>query len=171
MNQLMYASLFALLTLAGCASDGAQKAPKDDESWRTASQRVGERRPLRPETAKPMEATIDPATFVEVEDASNAGPLGFLRWTEGMPPLVKVENPQPRYNDEARRARIQGVVLLDLWIDEKGAVVRVDVVKELPMGLTDSAVEAAKKFKYEPVVVDEKAIRVVHRETLNFRLQ
>ncbi len=65
-------------------------------------------------------------------------------------PPVKIQTPQPSYNDRARAARIQGTMLFEAIIDENGDVRCVDVVKGLPMGLSEDAVRVVSRWKYRP---------------------
>lgn len=50
----------------------------------------------------------------------------------------------------AQRARIRGEVVLELAIDETGHVVDVEVIQGLPLGITESAVRAARHWRYRP---------------------
>ncbi len=86
-------------------------------------------------------------------------------------PPVKIYTPQPQYTEEARRARIQGVVILQTIIDCRGDVTEVTVLKGLPMGLTESAVAAVSQWRFEPARVDGRPISVYYNLTVNFRLQ
>jgi TonB family protein len=49
---------------------------------------------------------------------------------------------KPEYTREARRARIQGVVIVEVVIDAAGNVTDAKVLKPLPMGLDRMAIEA-----------------------------
>lgn len=208
---LLLALLFPLLALTGCASDGAQ-TPKDDDSWRTASQRVPDksRRPSPGELAKQAKAralmadeaesesesedeSADAADGADAEDSTEDpadeaasgglkppirldpdGPKDrdtYVRLQDGWTRPVKIHDPQPQYNEDARKARIQGVVMLDALIDETGTVRGTDLVKGLPMGLTLEAYKAVKTWRFKPVVVDGEPVRVIYRLTVNFRLQ
>jgi periplasmic protein TonB len=54
------------------------------------------------------------------------------------------------YTDEARRAAIEGTVVLDLVIGEDGRVREVHVVTGLSHGLTEAAIAAAKACRFSP---------------------
>jgi len=58
--------------------------------------------------------------------------------------------PEPPYSDEARKAKLQGVVTLRVLIGNDGRARRVQVVKGLGMGLDESAVEAVQRWHFAP---------------------
>jgi len=84
---------------------------------------------------------------------------------------VKVTAPQPQYTEIARKARIQGVVIVQAIIDKQGNVTNVKVLKGLPMGLSEQSVEAIKKWKFKPATLNGKPVDVYYNLTVNFRLQ
>ena len=86
-------------------------------------------------------------------------------------PPIKIYHPQPQYTEEARRARVQGVVILEATIDRQGDVVDVRVVKGLPMGLDKSAVETALQWKFKPALENGKPVAVFFNLLVNFSLQ
>ena len=88
-----------------------------------------------------------------------------------MTPARKLFSPAPQYTEMARRARIQGIVIVQAIIDERGSVRVVDVLKGLPMGLTESAVAAIEKWKFQPATRDGKPVAVYYNLTSNFQLQ
>ena len=67
-------------------------------------------------------------------------PEGPVRYVVGgnITEPVKVSAPAPRYPEAARRARIQGPVILELIIDKRGNVRSVKVLRGLPLGCTDA---------------------------------
>jgi TonB family protein len=77
----------------------------------------------------------------------------------------------PVYTEAARKERVQGLVILRLVIDETGQVDEVEVLKELPYGLTDNAIAAVKKWKFEPARHEGKPVAVLYNITINFRLE
>jgi protein TonB len=55
-----------------------------------------------------------------------------------------------QYTDEAKRAAIEGTVVLDLVVGEDGRVREVQVVSGLGHGLTEAAVAAARACRFSP---------------------
>ncbi|MXZ36674.1 MAG: energy transducer TonB [Holophagales bacterium] len=83
---------------------------------------------------------------------------------------VKIHDVAPQYPDVAREARVQGVVILKTLIDDEGNVADIEVLKSLPMGLSEAAVDAVKQWKFEPATVDGTPVPTNHHVTVNFRL-
>ena len=84
---------------------------------------------------------------------------------------VKIFAPNPQYTEEARQARIQGVVIVQAIIDCRGVVTDVNVLQGLPLGLTEAAVAAIIQWRFEPATVDGRPVSVFFNLTVNFRLQ
>jgi TonB family protein len=61
-----------------------------------------------------------------------------------------ISSPPPTYSEEARKAKIEGYVVLGLVVDEKGNPTNFRVVSGLGMGLDEKAIEAVKGWKFEP---------------------
>jgi TonB family protein len=61
--------------------------------------------------------------------------------------------PEPGYTEEARRAGVRGVVRLRAVLAADGTVKHVLVLRRLSYGLTEKAVAAARKIKFEPATV------------------
>ncbi|MEO8276796.1 MAG: energy transducer TonB [Thermoanaerobaculia bacterium] len=78
---------------------------------------------------------------------------------------------QPAYTELARKARIQGVVIVEAVIDKEGRVTNVRVLKGLPMGLDQSAVDAVKNWRFKPATLNGRPVSVYYSLTVNFRLQ
>lgn len=86
-------------------------------------------------------------------------------------PPVKIHDPQPGYTEEARMARIQGIVLLQAVLDPQGNVTRLQVLKGLPLGLTESALETVAQWKYKPATRDGKPVAVYLHLAISFSIQ
>ena len=77
---------------------------------------------------------------------------------------------QPTYPPLAREARIQGVVLLHIVVDEEGNVAQEDVLSGHPL-LQDAAIAAVKRWKYSPTILNDRPIQVTTTVTVVFTLQ
>lgn len=111
--------------------------------------------------------------------SSDPGAVGYVAADtplQGVRELPVVEVPErlsyqpPRYTDVARRAGVQGVVLLRLEVDAEGRVSGVDVVKDLPMGLTGEAVRSARTWRYEPARLDDEPVGVSFDVAVRFAI-
>ena len=94
-----------------------------------------------------------------------------LRWGGFQWCLKYKKGDSPQYTEEARRARIQGAVTLKVIIESNGSVRVVEVLHGLPMGLTEAAIKAAEKWKFQPPIVDGVPVAVTYELTLHFRIQ
>ena len=71
---------------------------------------------------------------------------------------VILNHVQPRYTKEARDNQVQGTVTLRVLVDETGQVTQTRVVRSLPFGLTQQAIEAAHEVKFKPAMKDDKPV-------------
>lgn len=85
-------------------------------------------------------------------------------------PPVPIYKEQPRYTPEAKEAKIQGSVTLEVVINTEGHVANVDVLNGLDAGLDRNAVEAVKTWTFQPATKDGKAVNVKARIEINFKL-
>jgi len=77
---------------------------------------------------------------------------------------------EPEYSEEARQARLQGTVLLRIEVNTHGQAQHVTVRQSLGLGLDDRAMEAVKKWKFNPGRVNGAPAVVVAYVEVNFRL-
>jgi protein TonB len=106
----------------------------------------------------------------EAAPPPEAKPEGPLRVGGDVKAPVAVKKIEPNYTDVARKASIAGIVIVEAIIDEHGNVDNVKVIKGLPMGLSEEAVEAVKKWKFRPGTLNGDPIPVIFNLTVNFTL-
>lgn len=83
-------------------------------------------------------------------------------------PLNSVE---AEFSDEARRAKYQGVCLIQMIVDAQGNPQNPRVVRPLGMGLDEKALEAVRKYRFKPAMKDGKTpVPVMITVEVNFRL-
>jgi protein TonB len=72
--------------------------------------------------------------------------------TNGLTSPQCIYCPQPEYSQKARKAKIEGVVLLDVTVTTGGQVANPVVLKGLGMGLDEKALEAVRNWKMKPAI-------------------
>jgi TonB family protein len=65
---------------------------------------------------------------------------------------VPLNSPQPRYTEEARKNKIQGVVIARVLVGADGAVKQARIVRGLPDGLDEQAIQAAYQLRFRPAM-------------------
>ena len=85
-----------------------------------------------------------------------------------MPPKL-VREVSPVYPEAARKAGVEGVVILEATTDTYGGVAKVKVLRSIPL-LDQAAIDALKQWVYEPVIVDGKPVPMTFTVTVQFKL-
>jgi TonB family protein len=93
-----------------------------------------------------------------------------VRVGDGVKAPTIVKRREPLYPQEARRARIMGIVIVAATIDTTGHVVTAEILKPLPMGLTDAAIDAVREWEFTPATSGGKPVAVLYNLTIAFRL-
>lgn len=99
--------------------------------------------------------------------AINSAPRGPIRVGHGVKAPRLLFGPEPVYPVLARQARISGAVVIDAVIDAQGNVVEMRTVSGAPI-LALAAMEALRRWKYEPTILGGEAIPVELLVTLTF---
>jgi len=74
------------------------------------------------------------------------------------------------YPGEARLAGIQGRVLVEMEVDERGNVARTTIIGEAPKLLADAAVGALTQWKFRPHTYRGALVKVRLRQPITFKL-
>ena len=102
--------------------------------------------------------------------SANLDASGALRLGGDLQPPRKLKDVQPEYPALAQQARVQGVVIMEVRIDERGAVSDVRTLRSIPL-LDQAAIDAVKQWQYEPTLMNGVAIPVIMTVTVNFSLR
>jgi protein TonB len=84
-------------------------------------------------------------------------------------PIV-INRVEPQYPEVARKARISGMVIVECTISKTGDVTGIHVLKPLPFGLDQAAVDAVKRWKFKPGTLNGQPVDVIFNLTVNFKL-
>ena len=96
-------------------------------------------------------------------------PVAPVRVGGGVREPRRVVVVQPVYPEVAAKARIQGTVVIEATINERGRVVNVNLLQGAPL-FSDAALEAVKKWVYTPTLVNGVPTPVIMTVTVHFKL-
>ncbi len=137
--------------------------------------------PARPSIPVPTDdediaddVTLDDLDFDDFEawDAPPApsGPkVKFIPYDDPPKPISPI---RPIYPEIAQEAGIEGVVVVQAFIDKKGRVKETIILKGIPnTGLDEAAMEAIRKTRFRPAKQRERAVGVWISIPVNFKLK
>jgi protein TonB len=78
---------------------------------------------------------------------------------------------EPPYPEIARKARIQGVVILEAVITKTGSVENVKVLRSLHPILDQAALNAVRQWLYKPAMLNNRPVKVYFTVTVKFTLR
>jgi TonB family protein len=93
-----------------------------------------------------------------------------IRIGGGITPPRRIVNVDPVYPPDARDARVQGVVILDVLIGTDGKVEQTKVLRSISM-LDQAAIDAVRQWEFTPTLLNGEAKKVIMTVTVNFTLQ
>jgi protein TonB len=95
---------------------------------------------------------------------------GLYRIGSGVSAPVPLNTVEAEFSDEARKAKYQGIVTVEIIVDAQGNPQNPRVVRPLGMGLDEKAIEAVRKYRFKPAMKDGKPVPVKISVEINFRL-
>jgi protein TonB len=85
---------------------------------------------------------------------------------EGKRPVILV---RPKYLEKAMKAGVEGDVDLDIVIGKTGRIEMLRVIRGSPL-LAGAAADAVAEWRYEPILLNGKPVRIRTTVTIGFRL-
>jgi protein TonB len=107
-----------------------------------------------------------PTQIVESGPAPARSPM---RVGQGVREPKKIFDVAPVYPEIALRARVQGAVILEAVINERGTVERIKVLRSVTL-LDAAAVDAVSRWRYTPTLLNGTPVAVLMSITINFTL-
>jgi len=113
----------------------------------------------------------DPDRVAPLEHHWSANPGSVEPEHAGHAPVPKaIYTPSPEFSEEARRKHVEGTVALRLTVSENGDVTDAVVTKGLGYGLDEKALEAVRRWKFEPPLKDGEPISTAVDVIVSFHL-
>ncbi|HMF92402.1 MAG TPA: energy transducer TonB [Candidatus Angelobacter sp.] len=98
------------------------------------------------------------------------GPGVFHLGESGVSAPRILYQPEPEFSEEARKAKYQGVVGLNVVVGPDGRIHNAQVVHSLGMGLDEKAIEGVKLWKFDPARKDGRPVAVAVYIEVDFHL-
>jgi periplasmic protein TonB len=95
---------------------------------------------------------------------------GIYHVGDGVSPPRPIYTPEPEFSEEARKAKYQGVVVLNIIVGVDGRVHNQRVIRSLGMGLDEKALEGVKTWKFDPSKKDGRPVAVEMNIEVAFNL-
>ena len=83
---------------------------------------------------------------------------------------VILSKPEPGYTEEARKNNVVGTVVLRAVLASNGMVTNIVPLKQLPYGLTEKAIAAARQIKFRPATKDGQPVSQYIQIEYNFNI-
>lgn len=136
--------------------DGVQKAI---ESWR-----------FRPATEDGSKRPGNARIILECRPADFSPVQGEVYRGSDMVAPAPLFRMEPEYSEEARKAKIEGVIGLTLIVEPDGKVSDIRIVRTLGMGLEEQAIGTVMQWRFKPGTRGSQPIRVFAQISVSFRL-
>ncbi|HYM77991.1 MAG TPA: energy transducer TonB [Candidatus Dormibacteraeota bacterium] len=81
-----------------------------------------------------------------------------------------IYSPEPSFSDEARKAKVQGIVLLMVVVGKDGRPYDIHVRQSLGMGLDEKAIEAVKNWRFRPATFNGQPVATQIAVEVDFHL-
>jgi TonB family protein len=89
---------------------------------------------------------------------------------KAMMPPEPIFRPEAEYTDEARKAQLNGKVILTLVVETDGTATNIEVTRGLGLGLEQKAIEAVRQWKFKPATIAGEPVRARVNVEVAFRL-
>jgi protein TonB len=93
-----------------------------------------------------------------------------VRVGQGIREPRKIVNVTPIYPEIAMKNHVEGIVVLEATLDEHGTVQNVRVLRSVPL-LDQAAVDAVKRWRYTPTLLNGAPVQVLLTITVTFKIQ
>ncbi len=117
-----------------------------------------------------MEWVIRRAVRAGSSDSAETEPGGLTEVERAIASAASFGTGATEYSDSARRARINGGVLVCAVIGVDGVPRQLRVVRGIGFGLDEKALEAVSRWFFKPGTKDGRAVPVAATIEVNFRL-
>jgi TonB family protein len=124
----------------------------------------------RADQAGEMEARAEAIQRANAPPASSHPTSGAYKIGAGISPPSVLRKIEPDYSEEARVAKLQGTVVVQVVIGPDGVAHDARIVRGLGLGLDEQAIEAIGQWQFKPGVKDGQPVPVTATIEINWHL-
>jgi len=136
-----------------------------------ASAGFGNGTAIPPSGGAPRQGTVKQAGFSDASaPVAEAPKKKSVSGENASTPVAILDKPRPEYSPEARQAKIEGDVVVEVLFLASGQVQVNRVVSGLGHGLDEAALRAAQQIKFKPARNDGQPVDFPARVRIEFRL-
>lgn len=155
---------------AANSKNAAHKTAPSLPNARTTTDNAAMSNTAGPKLGTTVEAARVPVVVMGSEPPPPPTPKPLLRPVSGGALNGRATTlPPPAYPDQAKRARLSGIVVVDVVVDETGKVISAQASSG-PAILRDAAVQAALKAKFSPTLLSGQPVKVSGQINYKFTL-
>ncbi|HEV2690716.1 MAG TPA: TonB family protein [Bryobacteraceae bacterium] len=103
------------------------------------------------------------------QDPPNKPPPPYHIGNGVSPPQV-IEKQEPQYTDEARIAKMEGIVALGSVVNAEGVPMNLRVLRPMGLGLDENAMRTVSAWRFKPGMKEGSPVAVVANIEVNYRL-
>ena len=117
-----------------------------------------------------LQSSMNPSKIIPEKEIKEKEPrVKFISYNDPPVPLKAI---RPKYPKAAKEAGIEGTVMVQVFVNEKGRVTETAILRGIPnSGLDEAAIKAIEKVKFRPARQGNKKVGVWISIPVNFRLK
>jgi TonB family protein len=122
---------------------------------------------ISPATSNDLPVSV----VAQIDVEFNLRSANALRVGPGMIPPTVLTRVHPQYTPEAKRARVEGAIVLQTVVKGDGTIDILRVVRGLPFGMTDNTIDAVKQWRFRPGQQNGQNVDIAINVEVNFNLR
>jgi periplasmic protein TonB len=150
-------------------------APKQVEQPKLKPQKVGDEQIPTPSFSRPTQSPSMPTPALPsaaVSKPANKSGNGEAKSKGINSGVIELGCPKPKYPNRAMSRHIEGSVKIALTISAAGTVINASVASAQPPGIFDDvALDAAKRCKFKPKIVNGNPVQLKTSKSFRFSLE
>jgi TonB family protein len=144
-----------------------------EQQWTTGGDEAlsrGQRMQMRADFGRTPQSDIAVASGgVGAVVTRSSAPAGAVRVGGNIRAPTRLNQVAPVYPQQAKDARVQGVVILEIVLAADGSVSDARTLRSIPL-LDEAALECVRQWRYEPTLLNGTPVPVIMTVTVNFTL-